>query len=338
MLPTIMILQRVISTIPTLLGVATLAFLVNRVLPGDPARAVLGTQASELQLEALREQMGLNDPLWMQFLNYIWNLFRLDFGIAWHTSRPVVEDLGNRLPATIELALWAFIFALVIGIPIGMLQATRAGGTLDLLLRVGALVGLSVPSFWLGIQLIQIFYVQLQVAPAPSGRLSANAYVPERITGLYVLDAILQGEWGTAIMAAQHLVLPTFALGLVGVAVISRMTRSAMLDVLRRDYIRSARAKGVSPSFIIRGHALKNASPAIFTISAMQLGYLLAGAVVVEVIFGWPGIGSYIYTAVNANDYAPVQTVMVLTAGLFIFVNLLADVAQMIVDPKTRGV
>ncbi|WP_228067117.1 ABC transporter permease [Microbacterium paludicola] len=332
-----MIARRVLLMIPTLLGVALLAFFINRVLPGDPALQILGDQASQEQLERLRDQMGLNLPVWQQFLNYLWGVIRFDYGMAWHTSRPVIEDLATRLPATIELALWAFVFAVLIGVPFGIIQAVRSGTVTDVVMRVVALVGVSIPGFWLAIQLIQTFYVNLAIAPAPAGRIGSREFPPENITGLYVLDSLLTGNWPLLASSIQHMILPAASMGVASIAVISRMTRSAMLDVLLQDYIRTARSKGIGPTNIIMKHALKNAAPAIFTITALQMGYLLAGAVIIESIYSWPGIGLYVYQSILASDYAPVQAIMVLTAGVFVVVNLIADVLQVIVSPKTRG-
>jgi peptide/nickel transport system permease protein len=328
--------QRVLGAIPALLGVVVVSFLINRVIPGDPARAVVGDQATPAVLARARAEMGLDQPLWKQFIDYLVNLSRFDFGTAWHTGRPVLTDLMLRLPATIELALAAAILALLLAIPAGVFSAVFRGKPLDYVIRVLALIGASIPIFWLGLELIQLFYVVLGIAPAPSGRVGNDIAPPTHLTGLYVLDSLLSGDGVALGQALSHLMLPAICLATGTLAVVSRMTRSSMLEVLERDYIRTAWAKGLPAHMVIGKHALKNAAPPVLTVVGLQLGFLLSGAVITETIFDWPGIGSYIYEAISANDYAPIQAVMLLSATIFIVINLVVDIVQILIDPKVR--
>lgn len=333
-----LIARRIATAIPTLFGVILVAFVINRVIPGNPARAILGNQVSNAAIEQLDAQLGLTQPLWKQFIQYLGNVARLNFGTAWHTGRPVMTDLATNLPATVELAVAAALLAIVVGIPLGVIQAVYRGRPADLILRITALLGISLPSFWFGIELVQVFYVSLGIAPAPSGQISTTLNPPTHITGLYIIDALLSGDMLSLESTLAHLVLPAICLGVAPLAVISRMTRSAMIEVLDQDYIRTAQAKGVGSWRLILSHAFKNAAPTIVTVVGIQMGYLMSGAVVIEAVFAWPGIGSYLYNSILASDYAPVQAVMVLTAVIFIAINLVADILHVLIDPKVRNV
>lgn len=332
------ITRRVLAMIPTLLGVVVCIFVITRVLPGDPARTLAGENAAESVVAKLREQMGFDQPIWVQFWDYLTGLFRGDLGYAWHTGRPVAEDFATRFPATVELGVTALLIGILIGVPLGILGATQRGRLADHATRVISLLGASMPLFWLGLLVISLFYGTLGWAPAPVGRIDDTLNPPTHITGLYVIDSILTGDTATLQSSLAHLIWPAMVLSVGAVAIISRMTRSSMLEVLGQDYIRTAAAKGMGPARVVGGHALKNAAPSIVTIVGLELGQLLGGAVITETIFSWPGIGGYVVESINATDYAPVQAMTLVAAIIYLVVNLLVDLSQGIFDPKVRNV
>lgn len=260
-----------------------------------------------------------------------------DSGFAWHTGRPVAEDFATRFPATVELGLTALLIGIIIGVPLGILGATQRGRLADHVTRVISLLGASMPLFWLGLLVISIFYGQLGWEPAPVGRIDDTLNPPTHITGLYVIDSLLTGDMAALQSSFAHLIWPAMVLSVGAVAIISRMTRSSMLEVLGQDYIRTAAAKGMGPGRIVGGHALKNAAPSIVTIIGLELGQLLGGAVITETIFNWPGIGGYVVESINATDYAPVQAMTLVAAIIYLVVNLLVDLSQGIFDPKVRN-
>ncbi|WP_309127779.1 ABC transporter permease [Microbacterium sp.] len=332
------ITRRVLAMIPTLLGVVVCIFVITRVLPGDPARTLAGENAAESVVAKLREQMGFDQPIWVQFWDYLTGLFRGDLGYAWHTGRPVAEDFATRFPATVELGVTALLIGILIGVPLGILGATQRGRLADHATRVISLLGASMPLFWLGLLVISLFYGTLGWAPAPVGRIDDTLNPPTHITGLYVIDSILTGDTAALQSSLAHLIWPAMVLSVGAVAIISRMTRSSMLEVLGQDYIRTAAAKGMGPARVVGGHALKNAAPSIVTIVGLELGQLLGGAVITETIFSWPGIGGYVVESINATDYAPVQAMTLVAAIIYLVVNLLVDLSQGIFDPKVRNV
>lgn len=328
--------RRMLAMIPALIGVAVCIFVLTRVLPGDPARTLAGEQADASTVERIRAEMGLDEPLPIQFLHFLTGLFRGDLGYAWHTGRPVIEDMATRLPATIELGVAALLIALLLGIPLGILSAVRRDSWFDHLGRVLSLTGAAMPLFWLGLLVIYLFYFQLDIEPAPTGRIATDLNPPTHLTGLYVVDAILTGDTAALGSSLAHLIWPAMVLATGGLAMISRMTRSATLEVLGQDYVRTAVSKGLSPVSVIGKHAFRNASPAVVTIVGLQFGQLLGGAVLTETIFSWPGVGSYVTQSILATDYAPVQAFTLLAATCYLGINLLVDVAQAIIDPRVR--
>ncbi|MFD5224748.1 ABC transporter permease [Microbacterium sp. NPDC058342] len=332
------ILRRVLAMIPTLLGVIVCIFVITRVLPGDPARTLAGENAAESVVVKLREQMGFDQPIWAQFWDYLTGLFQGDLGYAWHTGRPVAEDFATRFPATVELGVTALLIGILVGVPLGIIGATRRGRLADHVTRIISLLGASMPLFWLGLLVISLFYGSLGWAPAPVGRIDDTLNPPTHVTGLYVIDSLLTGDTAALQSSLAHLIWPAMVLSVGAVAIISRMTRSSMLEVLGQDYIRTAAAKGMGPARIIGGHALKNAAPSIVTIVGLELGQLLGGAVITETIFSWPGIGGYVVESINATDYAPVQAMTLVAAIIYLVVNLLVDLSQGIFDPKVRNV
>jgi ABC-type dipeptide/oligopeptide/nickel transport system permease component len=331
-------LRRVAAMIPTLLGVIVIIFLITRVLPGDPARTIAGENAAPSVVAKLRVQMGLDKPLWQQFVDYFVGLFQGNLGFAWHTGHSVAHDFAERFPATVELGVTALLIGLIIGIPLGIIGAVQRGRLGDHVSRVISLLGASMPLFWLGILVISVFFGVLGWEPAPLGQIGQGVNPPTHVTGFYILDSILSGDMTSLGSELAHLIWPAMVLSVGSIAIISRMTRSAMLEVLGQDYIRTAQAKGMTQWKVIGAHALKNAAPSITTVAGLEFGQLLGGAVLTETIFNWPGIGNYVVQSIEATDYAPVQALTLIAAIIFLVVNLLVDLAQGIFDPKVRNV
>jgi peptide/nickel transport system permease protein len=343
------ILRRIVSVIPTLLGVTIVIFLLLRLIPGDPAVAMLGEHASKENVERIREQLGLNRPLFLdrdalqagdiagffdsQYTRYLGRLFRGDMGTSIHRRIPITNEIKVRFPATIELALASMFLAIVIGIPIGILSASRHNSVIDNISMVGALIGVSMPIFWLGLMEIMLFAVFLKWLPS-GGRLPHTTKV-QTITNLIIVDSIITGNFSAMVDAIKHLIMPSLALATIPAAIIARMTRASMLDVLQSDYIRTARAKGLPERVVLYRHALKNAFLPIITIIGIQMGNLLAGAVLTETIFAWPGIGKWgLYDAILGRDYPIVQGAALLVALVIVFINLLVDISYATIDPR----
>lgn len=326
--------RRLLSMFPALLGVVVCIFLLTRVLPGDPARTLAGEQADPTTVEQIRVQMGLDAPLPVQFFRYTGDLLHGDLGFAWHTGHPVLDDFATRLPATVELALFALVIAMLVGVPVGILSATHRDRPVDHVTRVFSLIGASMPVFWLGLMVIFIFYNRLGVEPAPLGRIAQHVNPPTTITGLFVLDSLLSGDMAALRSSLSHIIWPALCLASGSTAIIARMTRSEMLEVINQDYIRTAISKGLSPLKVTAKHALKNAAPVIVTVVGLQFGLLMGGAVITETVFSWPGIGSYVVQSVLATDYAPVQAFTLLAAVTYLIVNLLVDLTNGRLDPR----
>jgi ABC-type dipeptide/oligopeptide/nickel transport system permease component len=331
------VIRRILAMIPALVGVVICIFLLTRVLPGDPARTLAGEQADAASVEKIRADMGLDQPLIAQFFSYIDDLLRGDLGFAWHTGHTVVEDLASRLPATAELALVSIIIALLIAVPLGIVSAVFRDKWIDHVGRVISLVGASMPLFWLGLLVIYFFYFTLGVAPAPIGRISSGVNPPTDVTGLFLIDSLLSGDTVAFSSSLQSIIWPALVLATGSIAMISRMTRSAMLEVLGQDYVRTARSKGLAPRFVIGKHAFRNASPSVVTVVGLEFGQLLGGAVITETIFSWPGVGSYVTQSIMATDYAPVQAFTLLAAAIFLVVNLIVDLVNAAIDPRVRN-
>lgn len=330
------IVKRILYCIPTLLIVVIISFLLVRVVPGDPVTMMIGDTATEFERAQARSELGLDQPLLMQFFLYCKDLLHGDLGIAWHTSNTVVSDLMTRLPATLELALWALVIAIIIGIPFGIISAVKKNSAIDHICRIVSMVGSAMPVFWLGLLLIYFFFYILGVCPAPLGRIGMTDYPPVTITGLYVLDSLLVGDFQMAEECASYLVLPAVTLSMPTMAILARMTRSSMLDVLSLDFVRTARAKGLSPFSVVCKHALANALIPILTVLGSQFGVLMGSTVVCETIFSWPGIGSYLTQSILVTDYNPIQAFTLITAVLYLAINLILDIIYTIVDPRIR--
>lgn len=326
------IIKRLIALIPVLIGVALVVFLIIHLIPGDPAQTMLGERASPEAIEHLRESMGLNEPLYMQFYDFFRDLLRGDLGRSIMSNNPVINEISLRFPATLELSFFAIIFAVVVGIPAGIFAATHQNSLFDNFSMLVALIGVSMPIFWLGLMFIWLFAVILGWLP-PSSRLSVGIEL-DYITNLLVIDSIIQLNWTALKDVLSHLVLPAIALGTIPMAIIARMTRSSMLEVLKQDYIRTAYSKGLQDRVVVYKHALKNAFIPIITVVGLQFGVLLGGAVLTETIFSWPGLGKYLVDAIYARDFPVVQGGILFFAGTFVLVNLLVDISYAAIDPR----
>lgn len=345
------IIRRLLGLVPVLIGVTLLIFFLTRIIPGDPAIAMLGERAAPKLVERLRADLGLDRPLFLdvakfqetgrlaslldsQYFDYMAGMLKGDLGRSILTLVPVTQSLLHRFPATLELTLVAMLFAMALGIPAGMWAALRRGTLADTAVVLVAVAGVSFPVFWLGIILIYVFAVVLGWLP-PSGRLSNTVSIAP-ITGLYVLDGLLRGNLHAAWNAARHLVLPAVALGTIPLAIVVRMTRSAMLEVLGQDYVRTARAKGLPELQVVRKHTLRNALLPVVTVIGLSFGTLLSGAILTETVFSWPGIGRWVYDAIAARDYPIIQGGVIFVATLFVVVNLLVDVSYTLIDPRIQ--
>nr|WP_042178359.1 ABC transporter permease [Kibdelosporangium sp. MJ126-NF4]CEL13137.1 Dipeptide transport system permease protein DppB (TC 3.A.1.5.2) [Kibdelosporangium sp. MJ126-NF4]CTQ98826.1 Dipeptide transport system permease protein DppB (TC 3.A.1.5.2) [Kibdelosporangium sp. MJ126-NF4] len=326
------LLRRLLIAIPLVFAVAAITFLLTHIVPGDAARVLAGLNASEEAVQRIREQYGLDDSLVVQFGHYIARLVSGDLGDSLTNQRPVAENLLDALPATIELTLAALLIALAVGIPLGVLAATRRGGVADHLGRVISLAGVAMPVFWIGIVLVVVFYAELGWLPS-EGQASVPA---DPITGFAVLDAVLRGDGVRLLDVLHHLVLPAVTLSLPTLARVMRTTRSAMLEALAEPYIATARAKGVPERQVVYRHALRNALLPVVTVTGLAFGYLLGGSVLVEKIFKWPGIGRYAYESITVLDYNSVMGVTLVATVAFLVVNLLVDVLHAYLDPKIR--
>jgi peptide/nickel transport system permease protein len=329
------ILRRLLLLIPILLGLTLLVFLFIRALPGDPAGAILGERATPELLERVRAAMGLDRPLHEQYFEYLFGILRLDFGRSFITNRDVTDDFLQRFPATVELTAAALIFAIGLGIPLGMYTAKRRGTWIDSAGSIVSLIGISIPIFFLGLILKFLFAIQWPILP-DSGRIDLIEYSIPRVTNLMTVDALLSGQWGGFVDALRHLVLPGIALGTIPLAIIMRITRASVIDVLNEDYVRTANAKGLASRVVDGRHVLRNALLPVVTVIGLQLGLLLGGAILTETIFGWGGVGKWIYDAVVNNDYQVIQSGVLLLALTFILVNLAVDVSYAFLNPRIR--
>ncbi|MCY3766804.1 MAG: ABC transporter permease [Gemmatimonadetes bacterium] len=328
------ILKRLFLLVPMLLGIVVLVFLMIHFVPGDPAQVMLGERASAEQVAELRRQLGLDQELHVQLGLYLWGLVQGDLGRSFKSHAKVSSELLARFPATLELTLISMLLACGVGIIAGVVSASRKGTVMDYLGMTVSLAGLSMPIFWLGLMVILVMSVFLGLFPV-SGRLSTHLFIP-RVTGLYLIDSLLAGDLRAFVDAVWHLVLPGLTLGTVPMAVIARMTRSSLLDVLKEDYVRTAWAKGLSERIVIFRHALKNAFIPVLTVISLQFGFLLGGAVITETIFAWPGVGRWLLLAVYSRDFRAVQGGVLLVALMFALINLIADVMYAWLDPRIR--
>jgi dipeptide transport system permease protein len=329
------IFRRLAVLIPTFIGVSIIAFAFIRVLPGDPVMLMSGERVmAPERYEQLNELLGFNRPLYIQYLDYLGGIVTGDFGRSLVTRRPVLDDFLTLFPATLELSLFAIVLAVAIGVPLGIIAAIRRGSWLDQSIMGVALVGYSMPIFWWGLLLIILFSGVLGWTPV-SGRISLLYFFPP-VTGFMLIDSLISGQAGAFKSALSHLILPSIVLATIPLAVIARQTRSAMLEVLGEDYVRTARAKGLPPRRVIGLHALRNALIPVITTIGLQVGVLMAGAILTETIFSWPGIGKWMVDSVFRRDYAVVQGGLLLIAGIIMLVNLIVDVLYGLVNPRIR--
>ncbi|TVT56493.1 MAG: ABC transporter permease [Azoarcus sp. PHD] len=326
--------KRLLQSLPSLFGVVVISFVLTRALPGDPAAYFAGAMADAASIAQVRESLGLDRSWPEQFVLYVGRLLQGDLGMSLGTGVPVMEELLTRLPASLELTFCGLGLAIAVAIPLGVLAATRPGSWIDHLCRVVVTAGVSLPTFFTGLFLIYIFYFLLGWAPSPLGRLDILYLSPERVTGFFLIDSIIAGDAETFWASLRQLVLPAITLGVFAMAPIARMTRAAMLNALSSEYVRSARANGLSRSTILGAYALRNGALPVLTTLGMVFSFLLGANVLVEKVFSWPGIGSYAIQALVASDYAAVQGFVLAMALLFVFVNLLIDVVLTLVDPR----
>lgn len=331
------IARRVLLLVPMLVGITLLSFLLSHAVPADPVAANLGDQAAAdpTIVAAFRHHWGLDQPLYRQYLIYLWNLVHGNMGTSISTRQPVLLDLRQHLPATIEIAVAAMLLSLATGIPLGMLAAVNRERPIDQAARVTSLVGVSTPAFWLGLVAIVVFYARLGWAPAP-GRLSPTISPPPFVTGFLFLDAVLSGRWDVAADWLRHLILPAVVLSSYSLGIVTRMMRGSMLEVLGEDYVRTARAKGVTRWAVIVRHAARNALIPIVTIVGLSFGGLLSGAVVTETVFSWPGLGLYAFSSATSLDFPAIMGSGIIVAAVYVIVNLLVDVAYAFFDPRIR--
>ena len=331
-----MILKRSLIALPSLIGVIIVTFLLTRALPGDPAAYFAGPAATKEAIEQVRVKLGLDKPLIVQFGNYVADLARGDLGTSLTTGQPVATDIRNRLPASAELTLLGLIVSMLIAVPLGILAATKPGSLADHLCRVISTAGVSLPVFFTGLILVYVFYYLLGIAPAPLGRLDTFLSAPPRITGFYLIDSAIAGNGEVFVSSLKQLVLPAMTLAIFSLAPIARMTRASMLAVLASDFVRTARASGLSPATVIVTYAFRNAMIPVITTLGMVFSFLLGANVLVEKVFAWPGIGSYAVEALVASDFAPLQGFVLTMAIMYVLLNLLIDILYGVIDPRVR--
>src|SRR5271163_1256357 len=331
-----MIGKRLMFAIPSLIGVVIVTFLLTRALPGDPAAYFAGPAADKAAVEQIRKKLGLDKPLIEQFFRYSIDLAHGDFGNSLTTGQPVATEIRNRLPASAELTLLGLLVSIVIALPLGVLAATRPGSWIDHLCRVTTTAGVSLPVFFTGLVLVYVFYYLLGWAPAPLGRLDVFFTPPPQVTGFYLIDSLLAGQGETFIAALKQLILPALTLAIFSLAPIARITRASMLAVLSSDFVRTARASGLSSYTVVMTYAFRNAMLPVITTLGMVFSFLLGANVLVEKVFAWPGIGSFAVEALIASDFAPVQGFVLTMAILYVLLNLAIDLIYGLVDPRVR--
>ena len=330
------IFKRLATVIPTLIGVIVVTFLLTRVLPGDPAVYFAGPAATPQSIAEIRKSLGLDRPLPDQFLRYVNDLAHGNFGNSLSTGRPVAAEISSRLPASAELTLFGLFLAIAIAVPLGIFAAVKQGSLIDHLCRVIATAGVSLPVFFTGILLVYVFYFRLGWSPAPLGRLDAFATSPPDITGFYLIDSLITGNFETFRASFSQLILPAVTLAVFSLAPITRMTRASMLAVLASEFIRTARASGLNGRTVILTYAFRNAMLPVVTTLGMVFSFLLGANVLVEKVFAWPGIGSYAVEALLQSDFAPVQGFVLTMAVLYVALNLIIDMLYGVIDPRVR--
>jgi dipeptide transport system permease protein len=331
-----MILKRLMMAIPSLIGVVIVTFLLTRALPGDPAAYFAGPAATPQAIQEIRVKLGLDRPLIVQFGSYVGDLAHGNLGTSLTTGQPVASELRNRLPASAELTLLGLIVSIIIAVPLGILAATKPNSLLDHACRIVSTAGVSLPVFFTGLILVYVFYYRLGWAPAPLGRLDVFFTEPPHVTGFYLIDSLIARDPETFMAALKQLMLPALTLAIFSLAPIARMTRASMLAVLSSDFVRTARASGLSAYTVIITYAFRNAMLPVITTLGMVFSFLLGANVLVEKVFAWPGIGSYAVEALLASDFAPVQGFVLTMAVMYVAINLMIDVLYGVIDPRVR--
>lgn len=330
------LVTRALLIVPTLAGVTLVTFALTYLLPGNPALVKAGPLATPEHIKEMERRMGLDRPVPVQYGRYLSGLLRGDLGESATTGRPVLEDFRQRVPATLELTLASLAIAIAIGIPLGVIAAVRRDGPVDHLSRLLGVGGVAMPTFWTGLLAVYVFFYHLGVAPPPLGRLSPGVTAPPALTGLYTVDALVSGH-GRALLSALHqLMLPALTLGFSVMAPVTRMVRATMLEILESDYVKAAWAAGLPRRTIVYGDALRNCMIPVITLIGVVFGFLMAGNVVVEIVFAWPGIGNYAVTSLLTKDAAPIQGFVLFVAVVYVLINLAVDVAYGVVDPRVR--
>lgn len=331
------LIRRILLIIPMTIGITMLLFIVTHAVPVDPLVVILNEKALE-NPEAVRsatEKWGLDKPLPAQYLIYLQNLVKGDMGVSFKTKNPVTDDLRDFLPATIELAIGSLIFAILVGLPLGVLSAVKSGKFVDKISLVISLIGASMPPFWSGLMVLFLFYYKLEWLPGP-GRIDSRLVGPEHITGLFLIDSVLTGDWVSFWSSLEHLILPSIILGWFTLALITRITRSSLLEVLSMDYIRTARGKGLRESSVVLVHALRNAMIPVITVLGLAFAGLISGAIMTETIFAWPGIGRYEVEASINLDYPAIMGTTLLFAVIYMIFNIFVDISYALFDPRIR--
>jgi peptide/nickel transport system permease protein len=327
------IARRLLLMLLVLFGMSVITFALSRIVPGDPARLLAGPRARQEQVEAVAELYRLRGPILEQYGVYMAGLLRGDLGLSVTTRRPVTEDLAQFLPATIELTATAFLLTILVGVPVGIVSAAKRGGIFDHASRVVSIAGVSLPVFWLGLVLQVLFYKHLGLLPI-GGRLGTLDIAPPRVTGAYLVDSLLAGDLSLFWSSFVHLILPALTLAAGSVAVVTRMMRASILETMGADYVRTARAKGLTETSLLRRHVVRNAFIPTLTVLGLQVGYLLAGNFLVESVFNWPGIGLYAIDAISNLDYAAIMGVTLVVSVVYVAVNLIVDILYVVLDPR----
>lgn len=326
--------KRLFLLLPILLGISVITFTITHIIPGDPLYILLSPYAKEEDVQKARVELGLDQPLYVQYGIYLGKLLQGDLGYAYRTRNPVIEDLKQRFPATMELTLLSLFLAVIIGIPLGVHAASHRDTWSDHIVRVISVGGVSIPIFWTGVVLIYFLYFKLQIAPPPLGRMGLSDVPPDTITGMYIVDSILTRNWTALGTSLKYIALPAITLGFAMLAPIMRITRNSMLEVLNSNFVRTARSLGLKPDTVMYRDALRNALLPVVTSVGLILGWSLGGEVLVEVVYSWPGLGYYAVNSILNTDYAPVQGFVLLTATIYVLVNLVVDLLYTVIDPR----
>ncbi len=328
--------NRLMMVVPTLLGVTLITFTLTYLLPGNPAMVKAGPFATPEYLALVEKEIGLDKPIYIQYWRYLSGVVRGDLGQSSSTGRPVLEDFKQRVPATLELTLASLLIAVGIGIPLAVISAVKRDSLLDHVCRLLGVGGVAMPTFWTGLLLLYIFFYHVGLAPPPLGRLGSGISAPTGITGLYTIDSLLTGNFRAFSSSLHHLLLPAVTLGFSVMAPLTRMVRATMLEILSSDYIKAAEASGLPRRQIVYGDALRNTLIPVITLIGVIFGFLMGGNVVVELVFGWPGIGNYAVTSLMSKDAQPIQSFVLFVSVVYVMINLIVDIAYGVVDPRIR--